>query len=165
MATQQEDQVELPHREAFEDFYRREHPGQLRRAVLLLGSEADANDAVAHAFSKILERWAELENPGAYLNRSVLNACRDIGRSRRRLSVVGEHGARVAEDEHRPSMAILEALLALPYKQRAVVVLRHYVGLSEREIADQLGIASGSVGPTLFRAHSKLKSTLKEFAP
>lgn len=155
---------ELLRADAFERFYRSEQPGQIRRAILLLGSEADANDAVAHAFSNIYERWDHLDEPGAYLNRSVLNSCRDIARRRSRVTVADVEIDVANEHDIDQSRMVMKAVLELPYKQRAVVVLRHYAGLNEAEIADQLGIAQGSVGPTLFRAQAKLKKTLKEFA-
>ena len=171
MDAQEATQIAVTANETFETFYAREYPSQIRRAVLLLGSEADATDAVAHAFTNIFAKWGELDAPGSYLNRSVLNACRDVGRRRKHLTIVSS-SAEVAipindpraPDNNTASSVILNALLALPYKQRAVVVLKHYVGLSETEIADQLDIATGSVGPTLFRAHKQLKTTLKEFA-
>lgn len=147
--------------QSFEAFYRHEYPGQFRRAVLLVGSEADASEAVAHAFTNIFERWDKLENPGAYLNRAVLNACRDIGRRRARLRVVPTPNDRPGLDSY-ASHELMGALMALPYKQRAVVVLKHWAGLRERDIAEQLDIAEGSVGPTLSRAYKRLKPFLQE---
>jgi RNA polymerase sigma factor (sigma-70 family) len=42
-------------------------------------------------------------------------------------------------------MALLDALRALPTRQREVLVLRFYLGMVEAEVADQLGISVGSV--------------------
>lgn len=156
--------VDSAHDQSFEAFYRHEYPGQFRRAALLVGSEADAGEAVAHAFTNIFERWDKLENPGAYLNRAVLNACRDIGRRRTKLTVVDADFEHSLADEY-GSADLFAALHALPYKERAVVVLKHWVGLRERDIAEQLDIAQGSVGPTLSRAYKRLKPHLQEGSP
>ena len=147
--------------DTFDAFYRHEYAGQLRRAVLLVGSEADASEAVAHAFTNVFERWDKLDAPGPYLNRAVVNACRDVGRGRARLRVVPTPDDRHGVDSY-ASHELMAALLALPYKQRAVVVLKHWVGLRESDIAEQLDIAAGSVGPTLARAYKRPKPFLQE---
>jgi DNA-directed RNA polymerase specialized sigma24 family protein len=48
----------------------------------------------------------------------------------------------------------------LPFNQRAVVVLRFYVGLNNVEIAEALGCATGSVGPWLDRALKQLRKVM-----
>lgn len=145
--------------ESFDAFYRQEYPGQFKRAVLLLGSQADAADSVAQAFTKVYEKWDRVHEPGPYLNRAVLNACRDVGRRRRRLDVVDAPTETSSTDSY-DSGELTRVLLSLPYKQRAVVVLKHWGGLREQDIADLLDIAPGSVGPTLARAHKRLKPLL-----
>lgn len=162
MDTRMAPDFELAEALTFDTFYRAEHEGQLRRAYLMLGSEADAYDAVATAFTAVYQRWDTLDLPGPYLNRAVLNACRDVGRSRRKLRPVDGSDApsEPASDFDGTNVELADSLRALPHKQRAVVVLRHYVGMSEREIAEALDIAPGSVGPTLHRAHKKLKEIL-----
>ncbi len=66
----------------FSAFYRAELTGQVRRAFLLLGDDEAANDVVHDAMTGVFQRWATLDEPGAYLNRAVLNGCRDAGRRR-----------------------------------------------------------------------------------
>ncbi len=68
----------------FEAFYDSEIDRQVRRAVLLLGSNDAANDVVHDAFIEVFKRWAELDDPGPYLHQTVLNRCRGVHRSRRR---------------------------------------------------------------------------------
>ena len=150
----------------FDAFYQREYGGQLRRAYLLLGSSADAKDAVASAFTSVYDRWDRIDAPGPYVNRTVLNECRTIWRRRRRVHA-GAHLSQEAgtrsdhSQESTDSVAMAQLLASLPYKQRAVVVLKHYAAMSEREIADALDIAPGSVGPTLHRAHHALRKHLE----
>ena len=63
--------------ESFERFYDRELEPQVRRAFILTGSSSSANDLVHDAMIETWRRWATIERPGAYLNRAVLNRCRD----------------------------------------------------------------------------------------
>ncbi len=51
---------------------------------------------------------------------------------------------------------------ALPPRQRAVVVLRYYEGLSEREIAEALGCSPGTVKSTASAALRTLRSRMEE---
>lgn len=62
----------------FADFYESELPGQLRSATLILGSRAAAADVVHDAFVQVFQSWDEIEEPGPYLQRMVVNRCRDI---------------------------------------------------------------------------------------
>jgi RNA polymerase sigma factor (sigma-70 family) len=145
---------------AFGDFYRIELDAQVRRAVLLLGSNDSANDVVHDAFIAVYRRWDSLDEPGPYLHMAVLNGCRGIHRQRSRqrrfLPRFVDRAAPASEDEH------LDGLLAaLPFNQRAAVVLRFYGGLTTEEIARELGCAAGSVGPWINRALGKMRKALQ----
>ena len=132
----------------FEVFYRREQAGQVRRAALIVGSTQQANDLVHDAFIAVYRRWSLVDDPGAYLNRCVLNACRDALRRRRPLpTALPEFVGDRADD-----VALWETLRRLPGRQRAAVVLRYWEGRTEIEIADVLGVRPGTVGPLLTRA-------------
>ncbi len=63
--------------QAFRRFYDREHAAQVRRSYLMIGSNEAANDIVHEAMLQVYRRWGEVKSPGAYLNRAVLNGCRD----------------------------------------------------------------------------------------
>src|SRR5262245_21680966 len=75
---------ELVDRAGFGDFYRLELDAQVRRAVLLLGSNDIVNDVVHDAFMAVYRRWDTLDEPGPYLHIAVLNGCRGIHRQRSR---------------------------------------------------------------------------------
>jgi RNA polymerase sigma factor (sigma-70 family) len=141
---------------SFADFYRAELAGQVRRAALLLGSEDEGNDIVHDAMIGVCRRWGELDNPGGYLNRAVLNGCRDAGRRaathRRLLPRLVDHAPTPPADSD-----LVELLAALPFNQRASIVLRFYCGMSTAEIADELGCAPGSVGAWISRALEQLR--------
>lgn len=74
---------------SFVSFYQAEHDGQVRRAFLLLGRSAMAHDVVAEAFIAVFRRWQVIEEPGPYLNRCVLNGCRDASTLGCRPGTVG----------------------------------------------------------------------------
>lgn len=57
-------------------------------------------------------------------------------------------------------VAVLDALGRLPDRQREVLVLRHYLDLSEVEIAEALGIARGSVKSHASRGAAALRELL-----
>lgn len=144
---------------AFGDFYRVELDAQVRRAVLLLGSNDIANDVVHDAFIAVYRRWDALDRPGPYLSMTVLNGCRGVhrqrSRQRRLLPRFVDHAA-PALDEH-----LDDLLAALPFNQRAAVVLRFYAGLTTDEIAREMGCAAGSVGPWINRALATLRKALQ----
>jgi RNA polymerase sigma factor (sigma-70 family) len=145
----------------FSDFYRAELDGQVRRAGLMLGSSAAANDVVHDAFIQIYRRWDEIAEPGPYLNRAVLNGCRDVGRRRsREMRLLPRLVDRSGGEAHQESLA--DALSTLPFNQRAAIVLRFYVGLSIRDIARALECQPGTVGPWITRG---LKQLRKEIDP
>lgn len=143
---------------AFSDFYRSEHAGQVRRAALLVGSDEAANDVVHDALAAMYRRWDEITDPGPYLNRAVLNGCRDVGRRRaadRKLVRRLRPQPDVTHDE-----TLLDVLCRLPFNQRAAIVLRFYAGMTEREISAALGVPAGSIGPWITRALSSMKKEL-----
>ena len=145
---------------AFTEFYDREFDAQVRRAALLVDSVEVADDVVHDAFVAVYRRWGALDSPGGYLGRSVLNGCRDVYRrrdSQRRLLV-----RLVDRASHDEIIDVLDDVLrALPFNQRAAVVLRFYGQLTTDEIASQLGCAPGSVGPWIDRALTKLRKVLQ----
>jgi RNA polymerase sigma factor (sigma-70 family) len=147
----------------FDDFYRREFDQQVRRAALIIGSIDLACDVVHDAFVGVYQRWATLEDAGGYLNRSVLNGCRDVHRrnsSRDRLFVrlVSQRADAASVDADDGTLA--DVISALPFNQRAAVVLRYYGGLSIAEIATQLDCPTGSVGPWIDRALHSMRKAL-----
>ena len=145
--------------ESFRGFYSLEHDRQVRRAALLLGSDAVAHDVVHDAMVEVLRRWTTLEQPGGYLNRAVLNGCRDAARRgqvrTRALHRLSPVGSATGEPE------VLDDVLAeLPFNHRAAVVLRYFLDMSTAEIAAVLGCAPGSVGVWIDRALQRMREAL-----
>ena len=143
---------------AFARFYESELAVQVRGASMILGSVAAAQDAVHDAFVEVYRRWSQIDEPGPYLQRSVLNRCRDVLRHR---TIAARHERTVRVDDVPAQDApLFDALARLPFNHRAVIVLRFYVGLGEAEIARELGCPPGSVGPWTRRGLDRLAAEL-----
>lgn len=157
--------------DALSRLYRDERLGLLKLAMLLTGDHGAAEDIVHDAFLGLRRRWAELDDPqvaGGYLRTSVVNG----SRSRRRRAVVAIRHLRSREPEAGPSAdvavllaeergAVINAVRRLPARQREVLVLRYWQGLSEAEIASTLGVAPGTVKSTASRALDAIEKLLE----
>ncbi|MEZ5139605.1 MAG: sigma-70 family RNA polymerase sigma factor [Acidimicrobiales bacterium] len=134
----------------------------VRLAHLIVLDGQEARDVVQDCFAGAIARWDEIEDPRAYLRRSVANRSYRAVRDRRRRHEKAERwraGAPLVETGEPDVLA--DAIVALPPKQRAVVVLRFYVDLSTDDIAAALDVPRGSVGPTLGRALARLKQEVE----
>jgi RNA polymerase sigma-70 factor (sigma-E family) len=143
----------------FDDLFQRRYQPMVRVAYLLVGSRAEAEDVVQDAFARVDLRWGRMDNPDGYLHRCVVNRAYDVLRRRRLEQRVG----RLRRDETSELQAdeLGDALAALPPKRRAAVVLRYYAGLSEREIADALGVRPGTVKSMVHRALAQLREEIE----
>ncbi len=143
------------------DLYRDHRMRMVRLAVLLVDDPNTAEDVVQEAFTGLHRNWSGLRDEEAaigYLRTAVVNGSRSVLRRRRTArDYVPPHqvNARSAESlamltaEHQ---AVVDALATLPPRQREVLVLRYYGGLSEAEIAEATGISRGTVKSTASRA-------------
>ena len=149
--------------------------GEYRQVVatvaLVCGSVATAEDAVQEALARAWEQTArgkEIERLPAWITTVALNLARSQmrrwrseRRARTRLGALRPeiHDVTGASGE---AYAIRQALLALPRRQREVTALRYYLGLDVRAIAEQLGIAEGTVKAMLYRARQSLAVALDD---
>jgi RNA polymerase sigma-70 factor (sigma-E family) len=142
----------------------------VRAAVLLVRDPETAEDVVQDAFVDMCRRWSRLrdrDRAAAYLRAAVVNRSRSVLRHR---TVVARHAERVAAapapDDLPTASArrdrVLDALAALPRRQREVLVLRHYLDLPEAQVAEQLGISRGAVKTHASRGATALRATLQE---
>jgi RNA polymerase sigma-70 factor (sigma-E family) len=143
------------------DLYRDHRMRMVRLAVLLVDDPNTAEDVVQEAFAGLHRHWSGLRDEAAavgYLRTAVVNGSRSVLRRRRTArDYIPPHqvNARSAESlamlsaEHQ---AVVDALATLPPRQREVLVLRYYGGLSESEIAEATGISRGAVKSTASRA-------------
>jgi DNA-directed RNA polymerase specialized sigma24 family protein len=151
---------EDPRAVEFEAFYDSEIDRQVRRAVLLLGSNEVANDVVHDAFIEVFKRWSALDAPGPYLHSAVLNGCRAVHRYRSRQRKYARRLWGGGPDRGDDSDPLDDVLATLPFNQRAAIVLRFYYGLSTARIADELDCAPGSVGPWIDRGLKRMRKEL-----
>ena len=137
-----------------------EHENRLYRAALsLLGDPQEAEDAVQDAFVRYLEKAPEeLDNPGAWLMRVLVNGCK----SRLRLAWRRVGPLPVTLPAPGPEeREVLAELFDLPPEDRAVIHLHYYEGYSTVEIAQMLGCRPGTVRSRLSRARDKLRKQLE----
>ncbi len=159
--------------EAVERLYTAHWPSLVRLGALLLRDTAQAEDVVQDAFVAMHRRWSSVRDQDkalAYLRRSVVNGCRSALRKatvaqRNRpdpVRDVDSAEASVLAGERRDR--VLAALDALPHRQREVLVLRHWLDLSEADIAATLRISRGSVKSHSSRGLARLRTTLERDA-
>ena len=152
--------------ETFAEWFGGERLTLLRFATALCADPGTAQEVVQEVAYRASTRWASiqgLDHPDAYLRRMVVNEYlswrRKWGRwvpSSELVDARAEPGRDVmgdADDRRR-----LEAeLQKLPARQRAVVVLRFYEGLTDAEIAAVLGCPRGTVRSLQSRALKRLR--------
>jgi RNA polymerase sigma-70 factor (sigma-E family) len=144
-------------RDGFEDLFAAERGPMTRLAYLLVGSEAVAEEVVQDAFAQVYERWDRLDRPGGYLRTCVVHGARRAGRRRSRELRVVHDAPGPAQLEARE---LLDALGRLRPSWRAVVVLRFYGDMTQDEIAEVLGMRSGTVKSALHRALGQLREEI-----
>jgi RNA polymerase sigma-70 factor, ECF subfamily len=140
----------------------------LRFGLLLTGNAADAEDLVQTALARTAARWRamrHLERPEAYVRTAMVRLCANRWRSllsRERLTAEVPDRAAVSDpiEDVADREAMWAALRTLPPRQRAVVVLRYYEDMSERDIARLLGITQGTVKSQAAKALRALRSAL-----
>lgn len=131
-----------------------------RAALALLGDPQEAEDAVQDAFLRYLERApGDLENPGAWLTRVLVNGCKSRLRLAWRRAGPLPETLPAPDPEERQE---LEELFSLPPEDRAVIHLHYYEGYSTGEIARMLGLRPGTVRSRLSRAREKLRKLLSK---
>lgn len=165
MLRAQEDVVRRA-QEDFEEFVVAALPGLLRFGVVLTGDRHRADDLVQTALVKTMRRWRSIdhEQPVAYVRRVMVNTHVSGWRRGRRESLLPQGfdaaAGGDAESAYDDQDQLARGLAALPPRQRAVVVLRYYAGLSEAEIADTLGCAPGTVKSQSAKAMRTLRAVL-----
>lgn len=155
--------------ETFDDFVRHRSLALLRLAYLLTGDRASAEDLLQTSLEKAYLRWRRicgLEHPEAYVRQMLVHGATDRGRGLRRW------GQEMLSDSDAPDAGslgqvedrdqLMRALKRLPKRQRAVIVLRYWDGLSEQEAAALLGCSIGTVKSQASRGLARLRQDLYE---
>jgi RNA polymerase sigma-70 factor (sigma-E family) len=153
---------------ALEQLYDEHYVRLVRLAVLLLGDKGRAEEVVQDSFVAVYRRWDQLRDADlpAYLRTTVVNRSRSV---LRHLTVVSKHPPHAPADEpgadhdvlqQAQRRAVIDALAQLPRRQREVLALRYYLDLTERDIAETLGISQGAVKSHASRGAESLRRSL-----
>jgi RNA polymerase sigma-70 factor (sigma-E family) len=151
---------------AFREFVLGSQTRLVNFAAFLVGDYGRAEDLVQDAYVKAYARWSSIHDraPEAYVRRCLINGRTDWWRRRASKELVTDgralverpvHGDAAADVDER--LVVFAALDRLSTRERTVLVLRYYLGLSEAEIATELGLAPGTVKSTASRATGKLR--------
>lgn len=152
----------------FEEYAGNAWPALYRHAYLLTGSHADAEDVAQQTLLKAYRSWSRisrLDSPEAYLRRTLVNTfLSDRRPKKRRLELLTDTPPEQVRALGTPGpedrMTLWPHVKSLPPRQRAVIVLRYYEGLSEKEIADTLGCSRGTVKSTAYHALKTLRAVI-----
>lgn len=155
--------------ETFRDYVVGRSPSLLRTAFLLTGDWQHAEDLLQTSLAKVYRAWGRLqdhENLDAYVRRVMVNTqtswWRRAWKAEQPTGVLPERPAPDAHGASDDRDRLRRALLTLPARQRAVVVLRHYEDMGEADVARVLGCSVGTVKSQCARGLSKLRAALEE---
>ena len=137
-------------------------------ALRMLGNRDDAKDATQTAFVRAYERLSSFDEQYRFFSwiyRILVNECLNVIRGRRPedelTPVLATSGGPFESAVSRERQAQVQAaLLQLTPEYRAVVVLRHFAGLSYDEMADALGVPAKTVKSRLYSARQRLGELL-----
>ncbi len=147
----------------FEEFVTAAWPRLRQASYLLTHHRQDAEDLLQTVLARSYAAWGRVRRDEAYsyVHRALVNAYIDSTRRRRPApsvraeALIASSGAAEVDDRSE-----LVALLApLTPRERSIIVWRYYLGAPEREVADALGIAPGTVKSTASRALARLRSS------
>lgn len=144
----------------------RAHADELTRYATVLVGPDDApdvvTDAVLAAFGS--RGWQRVENPRAYLFRSVLNTAnsrhRSTNRRRRREQLATVRQPRPGRPPQGEAIDVHRALDELSPQQRAIVFLAYWEDQTAEQIADTLDVSPGTIRKQLARARARLRTVI-----
>ncbi|MEU5877425.1 SigE family RNA polymerase sigma factor [Spirillospora sp. NPDC047279] len=155
-------------RESFTAFVEARSTSLIRTAYVLTGDQHAAEDLLQTVLTRTAARWRKVgDHPEAYVRRAMYNE--QINRWRR-----GGREASVERPPERPDrdltgdvdlrLSLRNALLALPPRKRAVLVLRYFEDLPEAEVAAIMGCSVGTVRSQAHRALARLRELVPDAA-
>lgn len=161
----------------FAEFVALRRDALVRAACLLTGDPHAAEDLVQTALVRVWPRWRRISARGdadAYVRTVLMNTFLTSVRRRRWREVIADPGVAEALDQGRAAPAPGDAvelrlhlwhlLAGLSAGQRAVLVLRYYLDLSEQETAATLGCSVGTVKSQAAKGTARLRSNIAAVA-
>ena len=169
LAPRQEATYEPGSEADFERLYRNTYRRILGTLITIVRDRAVAEDCAQETYERAFrnwKRWRPEASVEAWLHRIAINVAIS-DRRRQRLRQVGEVIRRLGRPDAGPDPSVmaersdlLKAMKKLPPRQAAALVLRHYHGYSNREIAAALGIPEQTVASRLAAARKQLQAVL-----
>ena len=153
-------------RQDFAEFVAARSRQLTRLAYVLTGDQYAAEDLLQNALIKAAANWGRIHTaPEAYVRRIMYReqASWLRRRARRRETSVAQVPEPAAGDDAasvEARLALRDALLALPPRRRAVLVLRYLEDLPESQVAEILGCSVGTVRSQSHRAIAQLRLAL-----
>lgn len=145
---------------AFEPWYRDEYP-RVVRALFLIGRDRElAVDAASEAFARALERWGRVStmaSPAGWTYTVGLNVLRRYLRRSRLERIFFRRSADPFPEFQEGHAELWDALSTLPFRERTAVVLHYLLDLPQREVAEVMGVAPGTVAAALHSARNRLR--------
>lgn len=151
----------------FDEFFRASYAPMARALAVAAGDAETAEDVVQDAFLQALRHWSQVrtyDRPEAWVRRVALNKLNDQGRRRgRRDRALGRLRSQrqAAAPESVDDLDLADGIATLTEQQRRVVALYYLADLPVREVADDLGLAEGTVKSHLAAARAALATHLE----
>lgn len=156
----------VPDGRGFEEFYAQEHGRLCRSLTLMCGDAEQAADCLADAFERACVRWDHvrlLEDPAGWVRRVAINRLHDARRTLvRRDALLVRIGVDpdVAAADTGSDDTVLAAVAGLSDQQRAVVALHYLDDQPVDEVAEVLGLSTGTVKYHLHQARRRLRAVV-----
>ncbi len=146
----------------FVQLYRSQYTPMVRLAYLLTGSRSLAEELVQEAFLRVRPHVDHVTGLEGYLRTAVVNSCSN---QRRRAALerrYSQSAMLALQDGPDPVDEMGDVLARLPCRQRSVLVMRYYLGMSEAEIARELGCRPGTVKSLAHRGLLEMRRLLQQ---
>lgn len=145
----------------YEQVFRDAAPGLWRTIyAFTAGQRGVADDAVAEAFARALERAEQIRDPVAWLYRTAFRLAAEDIRADRRERREQASGHQQSAGPTVGLGSLVPALKQLSPAQRAAIVLHYEADLPVRDVARQMGTSIAAVKVHLFRGRHRLRELL-----
>jgi RNA polymerase sigma-70 factor (ECF subfamily) len=152
-----------------QELYAASYRRLLGQLIGVTGNVAEAEDVVQEAFVRGLDHPARLlgaDNPEAWLRTVAVNLARSRWRRAQRLVGLAPQLVEEPRDHDTDGhVVLLQALHKLPAGQREVIALHHLADLTVEQVADTLGLPTGTVKARLSRGRAALSTLLVKESP
>jgi RNA polymerase sigma-70 factor, ECF subfamily len=167
------ERISEENRPRVEELYATHAQGAVRLAYLLVGDLEIAKDIAQEAFLRAFGRFADMRKPHSfptYLRATIVNLTRKHfqrrGLERLYLDRLRTRPAeRVAPPNIEQREVVMQALLQVPERQRAALVLHYYEDLSEYQVADLMGVSEQAARSLVARGRKALREQLGGMRP